>query len=136
MTNDLAWATGLFEGEGSIYVDRSDQRKRDGKVRLEMSLASTDEDVVRRFRYIAGGTVFGPYTTRRGTKPYWTWKLRDEESIHVLVNEMWPYLGRRRREQVEDAIASKHEADASHTPKPLGRPRLARKIAGQMGFKC
>lgn len=132
---DIAWAAGLFEGEGSIYLDRSDQRRRGGRVRLGMSLSTTDEDVARKFSGVAGGSVFGPYTAKRSTKPYWTWHLRDQEAIHVLVNALWPYLGKRRRQQIDEALGAKDAADAEHRPKPLGQRGLPRLIAGQLGLK-
>src|SRR5207245_5183125 len=48
---DIAWAAGLFEGEGSIT-------QSGGRVRL--SLKMTDEESVRRFaKIIQRGTVYG-----------------------------------------------------------------------------
>jgi hypothetical protein len=41
---EIAWAAGLFEGEGSIT-----RFGRSGKFDLRVSLNMTDEDVVRRF---------------------------------------------------------------------------------------
>jgi hypothetical protein len=47
---EIAWAAGLFEGEGSIT-----RFGRPGKFDLRVSLNMTDEDVVRRFDAIVDG---------------------------------------------------------------------------------
>ena len=66
---EIAWAGGLFEGEGCLG--------RYGNV-FVMRIHSTDEDVVRRFRdVVERGTVYGPYENsgKDGSirKPFWAW---------------------------------------------------------------
>jgi hypothetical protein len=93
---DVAWAGGLFEGEGSFApeVDRRIQ-----KVYLQMALVSTDEDVVRRFHEIVGhGNVYGPIGNGDGHKPYWRWRTRGQNAIKV-GRVLLPHLGSRRRER-------------------------------------
>ena len=128
----LAWAAGLYEGEGSIYLDRSDQRRRDGRVRIGMSLSTTDQDVAMCFwDYVRVGAVFGPYTAAKGTKPYWTWHLRNATQVKALATELAPLLSIRRRKQIAEALSEKATADVNYQPKPLGPRRLPRIAAGQ-----
>jgi hypothetical protein len=55
---EIAWAAGLFEGEGCISYIRPWGREPD----IQAALAMTDEDVVRRFDEIVDrGRVYGPY---------------------------------------------------------------------------
>lgn len=42
-SEQVAWAAGLYEGEGNIYLDH---RRRTVNMRIQM----TDEDVVRRMQ--------------------------------------------------------------------------------------
>jgi len=45
MTNEIAWAAGLFEGEGTLNV----YRRSSGKLQVQVRLGMTDRDVVERF---------------------------------------------------------------------------------------
>ena len=57
MSEDIAWATGLFEGEGCITASGGTAAARTPELHLDM----TDEDVVRRLAIVLGGNVTGPY---------------------------------------------------------------------------
>jgi hypothetical protein len=53
---EIAWATGLFEGEGTITLS---------KERLVVRLVNTDEAIVRRLAEIVPfGAIYGPYERR------------------------------------------------------------------------
>jgi len=55
---DIAWATGLFEGEGTMGVFGNGAT---GKI-TTMALVMSDEQTVRRFAAIVGiGAIDGPY---------------------------------------------------------------------------
>ena len=91
---EIAWAAGLFEGEGSITQNGG---------RLFIRLKMTDEDVVLRFAEIARyGEVYGPYNhqLRDGyvRKPYWVWLAPEYDALEVL-EMLWPWLSERRRAQ-------------------------------------
>ena len=66
---EIAWAAGLFEGEGSIYPSGSGVR---------LALKMTDEEPIRRFaKIVKRGSVYGPYSYERWSdghkrKPFWT----------------------------------------------------------------
>ena len=81
---EIAWAAGLFEGEGAIsHIER-----RRGTLELQVALVMTDEDVVRRFDEIVDrGKVYGPYLPpshgdRR--KPFWRWAAVGDPGHDVL----------------------------------------------------
>lgn len=86
-----AWAAGLFEGEGSVVPVK-------GGVRLQLKM--TDEDVVRRFCAIVGGTVYGPYSYDDIRKPAWAW-TSDGADPQRIAEGFWPWLGVRRRARIE-----------------------------------
>lgn len=121
---DLAWAAGLFDGEGSIYgyqmyrnqVHNSDGSRRKGGVRFKLTMHSTDHDVLRRFAAIVGrGRFYGPYSDKRGDhyKPQLRWETNSfEDGAHVL-GLLMPYFGERRRAKAESFLRKEfHDADA------------------------
>jgi hypothetical protein len=91
---EIAWAGGLFEGEGTITQSEG---------RLHVRVKMTDEGVVLRFAEIARfGEIYGPYN-HQGTdgykrKPYWVWIADEYEALEVL-EMLWPWLSERRRGQ-------------------------------------
>jgi hypothetical protein len=92
---EIAWAAGLFEGEGTI----SHISRRRETLDLLVALRMTDEDVVRRFDEIVGrGKVYGPYLPlshgdRR--KPFWHWVALGDAG-HVALDLIGAWLGTRR----------------------------------------
>jgi hypothetical protein len=99
---DVAWAAGLFEGEGCIRMYRAD-----GKT-PQLYLSMADEDVVRRFHHVVGcGRVYGPYgpyAHSGGTKPQWAWVVGSCEKVQALIAQWWPWLGRRRRIKAREVL--------------------------------
>jgi hypothetical protein len=97
---DVAWAAGLFEGEGSVYAENQSGRRY-----LRFCLSSTDEDVIRRFAEIVGvGKVYGPYA---GTnKVRFDWRTKNAADAHDVAALLAPWLGRRRLEQLTAAGAA------------------------------
>jgi len=90
---EIAWAAGLFEGEGSIT-------QSGGHVRL--SLTMTDEEPIRRFvKIVRRGAVYGPYAYERWAdgherKPFWTWVCYDRAEARVTIEHLAPWLSTRR----------------------------------------
>lgn len=97
----MAWAAGLFEGNGAITVCR-------GRVRL--SLKMTDEETVLRFHKTVGaGKVYGPYRNRTGEKDgyarsdYWMWLAEGAEARRVAA-AISPWLGSRRLDRIDEVM--------------------------------
>jgi hypothetical protein len=92
---ELAWAGGLFEGEGCFSVNR-DKRGR-GYIYPVAAVEMTDEDSVRRFAAAVGfGVVNGPYA-HWAKKQSWRWQAFGFERTQALLAMLWPWLGIRRR---------------------------------------
>jgi hypothetical protein len=114
---EIAWAAGLFEGEGTVgvYVD-----KRGRKPRPSAALSMTDEDVVRRFAAVIGsGSVFGQQPRGRGRKVLWRWQSRSKPTIRAMAAAFGPYLGERRKQQMAAAVAVALEpapSERTHCP--------------------
>jgi hypothetical protein len=94
---DLAWAAGLLEGEGSITVCG-------GTPRLGLKLS--DEEVLRRFAGILGvGKIYGPdgpygYDPPKqlAKKPAWMW-VCERKAAAAAIEAMAPMLSMRRVER-------------------------------------
>ncbi len=93
-TEEIAWAAGLFDGEGSITNSDRD---------IQLLLKNTDLELVHRFDQVVGrGHVYGPYTHRPNDgyprKPYWMW-VAQGDAAHDVVDLLGPWLSQRRCEQ-------------------------------------
>lgn len=107
----LAWAAGLFEGEGSFSIRKDNPRNKPGVLYryLRMQLDSTDKDVLERFQkavgvgHIYGGEVGYVSPSSIGKKPVWKWTCSGS-SAWALANTFRPFLGSRRTQRL-DAVA-------------------------------
>jgi hypothetical protein len=106
-TQDIAWAAGLFEGEGCITLW---QKTPESRSYPRIELGSSDEDVVRRFNdVIGGGKVLGPYTRaghpdRPTRKPMW-FSRRVGASAREALALLAPYLGERRTARMHEVLS-------------------------------
>jgi hypothetical protein len=94
---EMAWAAGLFEGEGTITLCGS-------VVHLRLNL--TDFEVLERFWEIVGtGKIYGPYTSgyRDGytRKPRWVWVCYGPLA-QVTFRSLAPWLSPRRLARGEE----------------------------------
>lgn len=95
----IAWAAGLFEGEGSIRITSLES----GTKRVRVSLGLTDPDVIRKFQSICGGTLYAE-PRRASYKPIERWNLGSHSEVLEFLILMSPYLGARRREKAIEAL--------------------------------
>ena len=95
----IAWAAGLFEGEGCMSIQ--DRRNRQTGYRL--SIEMTDKDIVERFQNLMG---VGNITTRqrRHWKPTYTWRMNRRDEVRRILNLLLPYFGNRRAHKALDIL--------------------------------
>jgi hypothetical protein len=103
---EVAWAAGLFEGEGSIYAHRMrsrGSRSNDRIALLAVQVKMGDEDVVLRFCDAVGvGSVTGPFKGKAAHhRLMWRWRVVSDEAEKTLAL-LEPFLGTRRRAQLRD----------------------------------
>lgn len=115
---ELAWAAGLFEGEGSFSA-----YPREGRLGPRgypyAELSSTDEDTLIRFRdAVKLGTVTGPHIRKDkpNSKPQWRWRLQGLEGTQALISLLWYGLGLRRRARARGVINLAVGADSASPP--------------------
>lgn len=91
---NLAWAAGLFEGEGCI---------RDYQLVINM----TDADVLKKFHFIVGfGSFLGPINRNVPAywKPMYRWTGSGAGRVYPFLAAIWQFLGDRRRTRAEESI--------------------------------
>src|SRR3990167_9215425 len=103
----LAWAAGLFEGEGYFSIPKANGRVASITTGIN---GFTDLDVLQRFMTIAQmGRILGPYnrlspTTGLPQKPSYQWLVCSFEEVQALVAMLWPWLGARRRGRAKECL--------------------------------
>ena len=75
---NLAWAAGLFDGEGSVTYKKYKEKKKNGTYdcwRIAMEVAMTDEATIRVLHDILKvGTVNEKPRDKTGHKMQWRWR--------------------------------------------------------------
>jgi hypothetical protein len=108
---ERSWLAGLFEGEGCISLSRYKTMLKDNTrskaVYPVVVIASTDNDVIRKFKRLVGfGRIHGPYWLKLSTKPQWHWR----GSGWLVVNALWKligeHLGKRRKSRFREVLAN------------------------------
>ena len=97
------WATGIFEGEGSLYKD-----KRSNTWTLQLRM--TDQDIVKRFATVmnTGGKVHNesgqPNRIATGRKTCYRWTCSRKAEVTRIILKMLPLLGDRRAHKVLNCL--------------------------------
>ena len=100
LANHIAWAAGLFEGEGCMS-------KRSKGNSYRMILSMNDYDVVRRFHEAVGvGSLseFRPHVYKDHWKTQLRWYLGTKKEIRNLLIKFLPYFGDRRAHKALDIL--------------------------------
>lgn len=97
---ETAWAAGLFEGEGSIYV------RRIPPAYVQLTIVSTDRDVLARFAEIAGaGLVRLAVPATADHKAQYRWHTARRADAARILGELRPWFGERRGARADEALA-------------------------------
>lgn len=102
---EIAWAAGLFEGEGSIVFCNT-QGYRFPRISIKMC----DQDVLEKFGKIVGiERLNGPYETKQTQanpqwKPAYEWHTSKKKEVARILSSFLPYLGARRAYKALNAL--------------------------------
>jgi hypothetical protein len=104
-----AWAAGLWDGEGSVYL--LDHRSHDGYVIGEIAMTQCADggapEVLRRIvTIVARGHINGPYVQRGATMEVYRWKVTAQADIEPALGTLWPWLGEVKRSQAGAVLSA------------------------------
>lgn len=96
-SHQLAWAAGLFEGEGSTSNGKP---SRPGcRVRLYVTVGQKHSEVLERFCDAVGmGKVYGP-----NSRSMYQYRVSGYQS-YLVIKLLWPYLGSVKKQQAIIAV--------------------------------
>ena len=108
MSSEIAWLAGIVEGEGCFTTE--------GRCAVWMK----DQDIIERCREVSGlGRLF-----QRDANQLFGWHVMRRAEMRLLVPMLYPWLGQRRRAQVDRMIEAvdlwtirKGERHAAYDPR-------------------
>lgn len=111
---DIAWASGIFEGEGCFRINKNRDRST-----FSMMMSMTDEDVINKFHDIVGvGSVSGPIPGKKeGYKEFWQWRCQKFEDAQALSAAMFPFLLSRRQSKIVECLSTIKEYKKTVRPR-------------------
>lgn len=90
---DLAWAAGLFDGEGSTSTLKA---QRDKHIYLRASVAQKDRRVLDKFQKIVDcGKVYS-----QKSRIMHSWDCYRQDEVYSFLELLWPYISEQKREQI------------------------------------
>lgn len=113
----LAWAAGIIDGEGSFSRIKTNWRNGvdrhwvTPRVGVSQSSTTGPPEMVVRLQELFGGKIYGPYGPRGlSTMPRWEWRVAGFEQVQAIGAMLWEWLGETKREQFADVLAQAKEA--------------------------
>lgn len=112
---ELAWAAGFFDGEGSSMVtwDKGakgfpSEHKRYASLRMSLCQAGEyAQYLLDRFKNAVNGIGFinGPYNYgKKSNLTTWHWRVHGFEHTQAVIAMLWPRLGPAKRQQAKLAL--------------------------------
>lgn len=114
----VAWAAGLFEGEGCF----STSHRQNGRATIVATLGTTDKDVLERFASIVGcGTIYPRKPQKAHWKLAYEWRVVEAAKVREIIASFMPYLGERRRATAQRTLEvaleiAPHNSQKTHCP--------------------
>src|SRR6266480_2649824 len=99
MSEELAWAAGFFDGEGSTSLLKNNK----GNLWVCLAIRNTDKELLERFLKAVGcGKVYGPYkpSSKISRKPHYDYRAGGIGPTKIVVSRLWEYIGQAKRSQI------------------------------------
>lgn len=98
---ELAWAAGFFDGEGSTSFVKKGRKSLRRCVNLGIMQTGSPE-TLERFQVAVGGIgrINGPYHHRNPVwAPFWKFASQRFEHVQAIIAMLWPFLSAAKKEQ-------------------------------------
>jgi len=103
MSEELAWAGGFFDAEGSTYLEkhRSHRGYFASRLHVTQSHSGGVAPELLRFKSAMGdiGTISGASKDKRDDKPYTRWRAFAENEVQLGFHLLMPFIGHVKRQQ-------------------------------------
>jgi hypothetical protein len=109
MSEELAWAGGFFDGEGSSYLTK--HRTHDGYMNAAVEVRQSGWDgvpaVLQRFHVALGGVghLNGPHVYDWADAPVSRWKCEAGDDVQLVIHRLMPFIGTVKRNQAMRVLA-------------------------------
>lgn len=77
---NLGWVAGIIDGEGSVELGKRTMWRRP-----EVSVASTDKEMIDLLKILCGGSVSGRSVRKAGWKRSWVWSISSDRALNLLA---------------------------------------------------
>jgi hypothetical protein len=107
MSEELAWAGGFFDGEGSTCLDKHRTHADFFVPVLYVPQAAVDgiaPELVRLQNAIGFGTISGLRRPKPPHKPYRRWRVFTIDKVFRALHMLWPFIGNVKRDQARRAM--------------------------------
>lgn len=97
---DLAWVSGLFEGEGCVgWIDT----RRRGNNAGYVTIAMVDKDIIDRVERVTGiGRRFEQKL--KSGKTLYQWRVNKQEDVVAFLTKILPFMGQRRTARIKEVM--------------------------------
>jgi hypothetical protein len=111
MSEELAWAAGFFDGEGSTYLEK--HRTRADHFYPVMYVPQTADigtaPELLRFRAALGlGNISGVCRPKPPRRPYRRWRAVTPAKVQLALHLLWPFIGDIKRAQARKTMQVIH----------------------------
>jgi hypothetical protein len=128
MSEELAWAGGFFDGEGSTYLEKHRTHAAYFVPRLYVPQSAEVGVAVElsRLKSALGGlgSISGLRPGKGNWKPYRRWRVSAPVDVQLGLHLLWPFIGHIKRAQAQGVLRVIH----SQTDLPRGNPAFG--VAG------
>ena len=127
MSEELAWAGGFFDGEGSTCLDKHRTHAKYFVPVLyvpQTADVGTAPELLRLKAAIGLGTISGVRRPKPPRRPYRRWRVFTPAKVQLALHLLWPFIGPVKRLQAQRAMQVIH----SQPDLPRGNPAFG--VAG------
>jgi hypothetical protein len=126
MSEELAWAGGFFDGEGSTCLDK--HRTHAGHFVPVIYVPQAAEagiapELVRIQQAIGLGRISGLRKPKAPDRPYRRWRVYTQAKVQLALHMLWPFIGNVKRQQAGRVLQVIHAQPDLHRGNPaFGTP--------------
>ena len=127
MSQELAWAGGFFDGEGSTFLAKHRTHTNHFVPVLYVPQSAeigTAPELLRLRAAVAVGTISGIRRPHAPGRPYRRWRVFAVAQVQLALHLLWPFLGEVKRQQARRVMQLIH----SQPDLPRGNPAFG--VAG------